>query len=259
MTKTKINVIGFNIAIILTLVCISCTPVNKINTNSRTNPNKSNTNLRENNKGLTGITKNFKNKSNGSEDLGYLNQKPTKDIISKLKALGKKLEAQKEQENTEIAKIASEHDFLNTFKVSSLDILIEDNIMQIKRMIYPSLNYNTKKIETLKEILENLKKNSQNYNIIGSFLYHVTWNIQYHLDNHLELINNHLDSLSQKEAEELLTSVETDMQLKQRLTKTLKATIDDYNNDVGNIKTDEEKLANHMDENYKDSSALKPI
>ncbi|WKC76664.1 complement regulator-acquiring protein [Borreliella valaisiana] len=261
MTKTKINRIKFNIATILTLVYISCTPVNKINTNNQINPKKSsNTNLREtNNSDLTGITKNFKNKSNGSEDLGYSIQKPKEDIIAKLKAIGKKLEAQKKLENTEIAKIASESDFLNTFKVSPYDILVEANLMQIKRMIYPSLNYDTKKIGTLKEIFEKLKKNTKKYNIIGIFIHHVSWNIQFHLDNHLESINTKLDTLSQKESEELLTAVETDMQLKQRFTKTLKATIEAYNNDVGNIKTDEEKLANHMDENYKDSSALKPI
>ncbi|WKC75745.1 complement regulator-acquiring protein [Borreliella valaisiana] len=265
MTKPKMNIIKFNIATILTLVCISCIPVNKINTNNPTNPKKSsNTNLRKtNNTELTRITKNFENKSNKSsnesEDLGSSNQKPKEDIISKLKAIGKKLEAQKEQENTEIAKIAAESDFLNTFKVGIYDLILEDTQMQIKRIIYSSLNYEIQKIETLKEILEKLKKNSQYQRIVGSFIHNISWSIQFKIDDCLESINDKLHTLDKEKSEILLIHTESSLKIKQRFAKTLNATIEAYNQNSENIKNNEEELAKHMNKNYQGFNSLNPI
>ncbi|WP_210374621.1 complement regulator-acquiring protein, partial [Borreliella garinii] len=79
------------------------------------------------------------------------------DIISKLKAISKKLQAQERKVNRKIAKIAdAKLDFLDTFQPSPHIIIPKDEKIVIKRIIYSSLNYEKQKINTLKEILEKL-------------------------------------------------------------------------------------------------------
>ncbi len=228
------------------MICISCA-VDKIDPES-----KSKTYSKES-------AKNFLNKS---QNLKPSNQKSLEkeDIISKLKAIGKKMEAQEKKDNTKIAKIAAEKfDFLDTFKIGSHDLMIKDNQMQIKRIIYSSLNYEKQKINTLKEILEKLKRNPKNTNILGKFMQHISWFIQYQINEHLKLIQDELYTLTHKEAKDLLISIESSLELKQRFKKTLNETIEAYNKNLNNIKSDEEALANHMNENYKDHEYLKPI
>ncbi len=247
LKKTKPDIIKLNvITIILSLICVSCA-VDKIDpkSKSKTNPKES--------------TKNFLNKS---QNLKPVNQKSLEeeDIISKLKAIGKKLEAQEKKDNTKIAKItAAKFDFLDTFKIGSYDLMIKDNQMQIKRIIYSSLNYERQKINTLKEILEKLKQNPKNTNILGKFINHISWFIQYQINEHLKLIQDKLYTLTYKEAKELLISIESSLKLKQRFIKTLNETIEAYNKNLNNINTDEEALANHMNKHYKDHEYLKPI
>ncbi len=63
-----------------------------------------------------------------------------------LEAIGKKLEAQKKQEDEGIAKITAEQsDFLDTFKIGPLELVVKENQIEMKRIIYSSLNYETKK------------------------------------------------------------------------------------------------------------------
>uniref|UniRef100_UPI001B346532 complement regulator-acquiring protein n=1 Tax=Borreliella valaisiana TaxID=62088 RepID=UPI001B346532 len=73
--------------------------------------------------------KNFLNKSQNPKPSNQksLEEEDDDDIISKLKAIGKKLEAQEKKDNTKIAKIAAEKfDFLDTFKIGSHDLMIKD-------------------------------------------------------------------------------------------------------------------------------------
>ncbi|MBB6043293.1 complement regulator-acquiring protein (plasmid) [Borreliella yangtzensis] len=253
MTNTKLNIIKLSIiTAILTLILISCAPVTKIDPN-----------LKEN-------THNFENASQESQDLGPLkktnqelepsNQKSRKTIISELEAIGNTLKDQDKQDNVQIAKIAAEkYDFLDTFKADPDEIIEKDTQLKIKKIIYSSLNYETQKIEILKEILEKLKTNPQHKKIVETFIYHLSWPIQFKIDDCLETINKQLHILDKENSEMLLIYLNDRLKLKQRFAKTLKATIDDYNNDVGNIKTNEEELANHMDANYKDFGSLNPI
>ncbi|ACN53294.1 complement regulator-acquiring protein (plasmid) [Borreliella spielmanii] len=245
MIKTKLNIIIINImTTILALICISCA-VNKINPK----PNK-----------YTNTTENSQDFENKSQDSNSFNQESLETILLELKAIGKKLEAQKEQEDTAIAKIISEQcDFLSTFKIGPYDLIVEENQTEIKRIIYSSLNYETQKINTLKEILEKLKKNNQYHTIVGSFINHISWRIQFRLSEHLKTIKDKLSTLSKKEAEETLLSAKHYLTLKQRFAKTLTATLEAYSQNSQQIKTDEEKLANHMNDNYKEFDSLKSI
>ncbi|WP_210381218.1 complement regulator-acquiring protein, partial [Borreliella valaisiana] len=113
----------------------------------------------------------------------------------------KDLEDQKDQEDTEIAKITNTQiDFLENFKSEPHDTISEDIEMKIKRIIYSSLNYEKQKIDTLKEILEKLKQNPKNTNILGKFMQHISWFIQYQINEHLKLIQDELNTLTHKEA-----------------------------------------------------------
>ncbi|WP_210381033.1 complement regulator-acquiring protein, partial [Borreliella garinii] len=87
----------------------------------------------------------------------------------------------------------------------------------------------------------------------------ISWFIQYQINEHLKLIQDELYTLTHKEAKDLLISIESSLELKQRFKKTLNETIEAYNKNLNNIKSDEEALANHMNENYKDHEYLKPI
>ncbi|MCD2375775.1 complement regulator-acquiring protein [Borreliella burgdorferi] len=248
MTKAKLNIIKINtIAMILTLICTSCAPFSKIDpkANANTKPKKI-TNPGEN-------TQNFEDKSG---DLSASDEKIMETIASELKAIGKELEDQKKEENIQIAKIAKEKfDFLSTFKVGPYDLIDEDIQMKIKRTLYSSLDYKKENIEKLKEILEILKKNSKHYNIIGRLIYHISWSIQFQIEQNLELIQNGVENLSQEESKSLLMQIKSNLEIKQRLKKTLNETLKVYNQ---NTQDNEKILAEHFNKYYKDFDTLKP-
>ncbi|MBB6208526.1 complement regulator-acquiring protein [Borreliella lanei] len=224
MTKNKLNKIKLNIiATILTLICISCA-VNPIDpkVNSRTD-------IKEN-----------VEKSGNPESLKQKSQEET--IVSKLEALGKKLETQKNQEIAKIAEI-KESDLIDTlaseikpFFFNTATEKTKTNVkMQIKRIIYSSLNYDKDKINNLKEILETLKDREDHKDIAIRFLYMTTLNIQEQLDNHLELIKkDKLNNLSEKELQELLIHVEFDLLLKEKFKKTLEKTVNEVYQEIQN-------------------------
>ncbi|WP_210360472.1 complement regulator-acquiring protein, partial [Borreliella garinii] len=173
--------------------------------------------------------------------------------ISKLENIGKGLEAQKKEEDTQVAKIAKsdgvQYDFLETFKLQRDDYFMFNAKMKLKRIIYPSLNYDTKKILALKEILETLDTD-KNRRIAGKFL-ETSRNIQLKLeDTYLKKIQDTLRTLSKKEAEKLLQDIKRDLKIKQNFAETLNATIDAYNKDVGGIRTNDEALAKHIKDKY---------
>ncbi|WP_210379167.1 complement regulator-acquiring protein, partial [Borreliella garinii] len=153
--------------------------------------------------------------------------------ISKLENIGKGLEAQKKEEDIQIAKsYGVQYDFLETFKLQRDDYFMFNAKMKLKRIIYPSLNYDTKKILALKEILETLDTD-KNRRVAGKFL-ETSRDIQLQLEDiHLKKIQDKLHTLSIKEAETLLQDVKRDLRIKQNFTKTLNATIDAYNKNVG--------------------------
>ncbi len=143
MKNNKLNMIKLNITTILSLMCISCSLIDQIDTKlkSLTNPKES--------------EKNFLNKSqnpklSNQESLEKEEEEEKKedddDIISKLKAISKKLQAQERKVNRKIAKIAdAKLDFLDTFQPSPHGIIPEDEKIVIKRIIYSSLNYEKQK------------------------------------------------------------------------------------------------------------------
>ncbi|WP_420740392.1 complement regulator-acquiring protein (plasmid) [Borreliella yangtzensis] len=255
MKKLNLHITKFNIiTIMLTLIYISCAHDNQ------TDPEfKDFADLKKN-------TQNFKNASDrfqnfGSSNRTYQNlkfeiEKSHRNTISKLKKIGEQLKADKEKENTEIAKIANtQFDFLETFKTSPDKVISKEDRIQLKRIIYSSLNYNTQKIETLKEILEKLNKNPQHQNIVDKFIHKISWGIQYLLSGSLAFIKDIKDGLhttSLEECEAILTSVNIGLRLKQRFETTLIATIEAYDKNYNNIKTNDEKLASYMNERYKD-------
>ncbi|SCW39020.1 lipoprotein [Borreliella japonica] len=196
-----------------------------------------------------------------SQKYEFLYQESQENGVSKLEKIGKILETEKKQEYAQIDNIATtQFDFLETFKLDSDDNISGDKRIQLKRIIYSSLNYDTNKIETLKEILEKLLKNYKHKNIAKEFIYDTSLGIQLNLDSRLEKITNKLLTLSQEESKQLLVNMKYDLKLKQRFAKTLNETIDAYNQNSQNIKTDDEKLANHMNENFKDfNSSLNPL
>ncbi|WKC89541.1 complement regulator-acquiring protein (plasmid) [Borreliella finlandensis] len=248
MTKAKLNIIKLNtIAMILTLICISCAPFSKIapKANANTKPKKI-TNPGEN-------TQNFEDKSG---DLSASDEKIMETTASELKTIGKELEDQKKEENIQIAKIAKEKfDFLSTFKVGPYDLIDEDIQMKIKRTLYSSLDYKKENIEKLKEILEILKKNSEHHNIIGRLIYHISWGIQFQIEQDLKLIQNGVENLSQEESKSLLMRIKSNLEIKQRLKKTLNETLKVYNQ---NTQDNEKILAEHFNQYYKDFDTLKP-
>ncbi len=87
MKNNKLNMIKLNITTILSLMCISCSLIDQIDTKlkSLTNPKES--------------EKNFLNKSQNPKPSNQksLEEEDDDDIISKLKAIGKKLKAQEKK------------------------------------------------------------------------------------------------------------------------------------------------------------------
>ncbi|WP_210361673.1 complement regulator-acquiring protein, partial [Borreliella valaisiana] len=120
-TNTKLNIIKLNIiTAILTLIFISCAPINKIGPKP-----KNYTNPKENTRNFKNASQDLEPSNQKNQDLGPSNQKSRETIISKLEAIGKKLKAQKEQENIEIAKIAQSN-FLNDFQINFYDTIRKD-------------------------------------------------------------------------------------------------------------------------------------
>ncbi|MCD2401626.1 complement regulator-acquiring protein [Borreliella bissettiae] len=268
MKNSKLNIIKLNvITAILTSICISCAPFGKVNPNKLKNPttskaskkvkrsnnsrNLKNLNSHTNSENSSENNKNFENESQNSKSSNQNSQEET--TISKLENIGKGLEAQKKEEDTQIAKIAKsdsvQYDFLETFKLQRDDYFMFHAKMKLKRIIYPSLNYDTKKILALKEILEKLNTD-KNRRVAGKFL-ETSRDIQLKLEDvHLKKIQDILRTLSKKEAETLLQDVKCDLKIKQNFAKTLNATIDAYNKNVGGIRTNDEALANHIKNKY---------
>ncbi|WP_210360189.1 complement regulator-acquiring protein [Borreliella garinii] len=272
MKNSKLNIIKLNvIAAILTSICISCAPFGNVNPNKLKNPTTSKTpkkvkrsnnsrnlkNRHTNSANSSENNKNLKNESQNSKSSNQHSQEET--TISKLENIGKDLEAQKRETNMQIAKIAKsdgvQYDFLETFKLERDDYFMFHAKMKLKRIIYSSLNYDTKKILVLKKILEKLDTD-KNRRIAGKFL-ETSRNIQLQLeDTHLKKIQDTLRTLSKKEAETLLQDVKRDLKIKQNFAKTLNATIDAYNKNVGGIKTNDEALAKHIKDKYSHPSDL---
>ncbi|MCD2331716.1 complement regulator-acquiring protein [Borreliella burgdorferi] len=276
MKNSKLNIIKLNvITAILTSICISCAPFGNVNPNKLKNPitsknlkktkrsnnsrNLKNTSNHTNSENLTGNStknpsennQNLENESQNSKSSNQNSQEET--TISKLENIGKGLEAQKKEEDTQIAKIAKsdsvQYDFLETFKLQRNDYFMFHAKMKLKRIIYPSLNYDTKKILALKEILEKLDTD-KNRRVAGKFL-ETSRDIQLKLEDvHLKKIQDILCTLSKKEAETLIQDVKCDLKIKQNFAKTLNATIDAYNKNVGGIRTNDEALANHIKNKY---------
>ncbi|WP_210361767.1 complement regulator-acquiring protein [Borreliella valaisiana] len=277
MKNSKLNIIKLNvITAILTAICISCAPFGNVNPNKLKNPttsktpkkvkrsnnsrNLKNTSNHTNSENCTYVrtenssenNKNLENEYQNSKSSNQNSQEET--TISKLENIGKGLEAQKKEENTQIAKMATyvrtKYDFLETFKLKRDDYFMFHAKMQLKRIIYPSLNYDTKKILALKEILEKLDTEDNNRRVASKFL-ETSKDIQLHLeDTYLKKIQDALRTLSKKEAETLLQAVKDDLKIKQNFAKALNATIDAYNKNVGDIKTNDEALANHINDKY---------
>ncbi|WPM06424.1 complement regulator-acquiring protein (plasmid) [Borreliella sinica] len=254
MTKNKLNIIKLNIiTTILTLTCISC-DANKIDPQL-----KRQINPKETAKNLQNKPQDSKSSSQKSQDSKSSSQKSQDPIVLKLKTIGKSMKAQKEKEHTQIANINAQFDFLDTFKINPQDSISKDKQLLIKRIIYSSLNYDTSKIATLKEILEKLIKNDQHKNIAERFINHTSWSIQFHLDSNLDSIENELSTLNQENSRWLLIQTEYQLKEKQRFVKALNETIEAYNQNHQNIKTDAAKLASHMNEYFKDTTTLKPL
>ncbi|WP_420025346.1 complement regulator-acquiring protein (plasmid) [Borreliella yangtzensis] len=268
MKNSKLNIIKINvITAILTLICLSCAPFGNVNPNKLKNSTtskiskkvKRNNNSR-NLKNLNSHTnaesslendKNLENESQNSKSSNQNSQEET--TISKLENIGKDLEAQKKEEDIQIAKIAksdgAQYDFLETFKLKNDDVFMFHAKMTLKGIIYPSLNYDTKKILALKEILEKLDTD-KNQIVAGNFL-KTSRDIQQRLEDvYLKKIQNVLRTLSKEEAERLLQDVERNLKIKQNFIKTLNATIDAYDKNVGGIRTNDEALASHMRDKY---------
>ncbi len=291
MKKEKLNIIKLNIiAMILTLICTSCAPFSKIdpkaneNTNlgKNTNPEKT-TNLRKNidlekNTNLgkntnpektTNLRKNIdlekntnpeENTQNFEDEFDdfrsyYENLMGTTD--SKLKEIGKKLETQNNKYNIQIDKITKEQlDFLDNFVSHAT---LENEKMLLKKMIYSSLDYKKENIETLKTILETLKNNHENTNMINSFLYYSALGIQIHLDKHLQSINEELETQSKEDLEMLLELLKFELQLKEMFKKGLKETLEAYRQNTNNIKDNAEALAEHFNKYCQSLDSFEPI
>ncbi|MDO7256752.1 complement regulator-acquiring protein [Borreliella burgdorferi] len=267
MKNFKLNTIKLNvITAILTLICISCAPFGNVNPNKLKNPitsknlkktkrsnhsrNLKKTNSHTNSENSAENNQNLENESQNSKSS---NQNPQEETaISKLEKIGKDLEAQKKEKDTQIEKISNDaqYDFLENFKLHNYDYFMHNTKMTLKKIIYSSLNYEKEKILTLKEILEKLDTEDNNRRIAGQFL-ETSRDIQLQQEDLiLKKIQDTLQTLSKEKAEELLQHAERDLKIKQNFVKALNATIDAYNKNSDNIKTDVEALANHMKKKY---------
>ncbi|ACN53449.1 complement regulator-acquiring protein (plasmid) [Borreliella spielmanii] len=267
MKKNILNIIKLNIiTAILTLICISCAPLDNVNPNklkSHTNPRKlkktksrtNSTNLEKNNQNLKNESQNLKhlaennqNLKNGPQNPKYSNQNSQEKILlSKLEKIDKDLKDQKKQEDIQIANIDAQDDFLETFKLQRDEVFMHITKMILKRIIYSSLNYEKEKILLLKEILEKLDNNEQDRRIARTFL-ETSRDIQLLIE---KIHSISIQDISKKEAEELLEDGERSLKAKQNFAKTLSATIDAYSKDFNNLKTNLKNLATpHIKDKY---------
>ncbi|WP_267502861.1 complement regulator-acquiring protein [Borreliella garinii] len=262
MKNNKLNMIKLNITTILSLMCISCSLIDQIDTKL-----KSLTNPKESEKNFLNKSQNPKPSNQESLEKKEEEKKEEKedddDIISKLKAISKKLKAQERKVNRKIAKIAAAKlDFLDTFQPSPHGIIPKDEKIVIKKIIYASLNYNTQKINTLKEILEKLYQYIDHERVLPLlmyFLHGTAFFIQKEIEGCLELIQNRLHNLKQNEFELLHEALEKSLTLKQKFAKKLNETIEAYNQNLHNIKNDMEELAWKIHEVCEELGTLRPI
>ncbi|WP_336512978.1 complement regulator-acquiring protein [Borreliella burgdorferi] len=179
LNTTKLSIIVAT----LTLICISCavSPMAP-EVNSYTNTKEDTENLK-----------------NASGDINSLSQKSLKEVtIAKLKEFGNKLTAQKNEETTKIEKITAEKesDLLETLDSKIQPVYFtkpetteetKNNVkMQIKRIIYSSLDYDKGEIKKLKEIIEKVKGKDGGEYMIIDLLYGKALDIQTQIDKHLE-------------------------------------------------------------------------
>ncbi|WNY69179.1 complement regulator-acquiring protein [Borreliella lusitaniae] len=241
MRKLKINMIKLNIIkVALALICISCAP--------------DGTPSSELNSKISKEIKDF----NPAKNQEYY-KKPKALKLETAPEYLKYLEDQKNEEDEKIAKIDSSSDFLKTFEVSS-DIdhrlkLDQDNRMRLKRIIYSSLDYETQKIDTLKEILEKLKEQTfnQKNEKIKDFFAQIVIGMQKAIDNNTASLEKNKNS-NQKEKEEekkdALMGAKELLNKKEEFAKRLNTIIQAYKQNHENIQKDMQKLANYIHEHY---------
>ncbi|WNZ69237.1 complement regulator-acquiring protein (plasmid) [Borreliella garinii] len=271
MKNNKLNMIKLNITTILSLMCISCSLIDQIDTKlkSLTNPKESEKNFLNKSQNPKLSNQESLEKEEEEKEKEKEKEKEEKedddddDIISKLKAISKKLQAQERKVNRKIAKIAdAKLDFLDTFQPSPHGIIPEDEKIVIKRIIYSSLNYEKQKINTLKEILEKLYQYIDHERVLPLlmyFLHRTAFFIQKEIEGCLELIQNRLHNLKQNEFELLHETLEKSLTLKQKFAKKLNETIEAYNQNLHNIKNDMEELAWKIHGVCEELGTLRPI
>ncbi len=226
----KLNIIK----VALALICISCAP--------------NGTPSSELNSKISQEIKDF----NPAKNQEYY-KKPKALKLETIPEYLKYLEDQKNEEDEKIAKISSSSDFLSTFEVSSNNSskfkLDKDNLMRFKRIIYSSLNYETQKINTLKEILEKIKEKTakQKNEKIKDFFTQIAVGMQKAIEKSTVDMKNKKNS-NQEEKETVLTRVKELLNTKEEFTKRLNVIIQAYNQNHNNIQTDEEKLADYIHE-----------
>ncbi|MCD2401437.1 complement regulator-acquiring protein [Borreliella bissettiae] len=260
MTTTKLNAINLNIiTVVLTLICISCAPLSKIDPKATGNTKLKKTSKLNKNTNL----EKAQNPEDSSGDFKPSDQEFIKAEESELKEIGKKLEDQKKEETTQLTKIAKEESSLLDPYISAHGGLSndEDRIL-LKRMLYSILDYKKENIETLKEILKKLICNSEiDPKISGIFLHRTTRGIQLQLENHLKSINEKLGTQSKanskEDLKELIVRVKTDLQLKERFKKALNETLEAYRKNTNNIK-DNKILAEHFNQYFKEFDTYRP-
>ncbi|WP_234930188.1 complement regulator-acquiring protein, partial [Borreliella garinii] len=113
----------------------------------------------------------------------------------------------------------------------------------MKRIIYSSLYYNATRVKTLTRILEKLHAHDEHNIIVTRLLYPIALGIQLQLESCLENITKDESHSPNQRTEELLEFARNDLNRKDRFVKVLNKTINDYNRNSGEIKTDIEKLA----------------
>ncbi|WNY67345.1 complement regulator-acquiring protein [Borreliella lusitaniae] len=242
MIKLKLNMIKLNIIkVALALICISCAP--------------NGTPSSELNSKISQEIKDF----NPAKNQEYY-KKPKALKLETIPEYLKYLEDQKNEEDEKIAKISSSSsDFLNTFEVSSDNDskfkLDTGNLMRFKRIIYSSLNYETQKINTLKEILGKIKekKTKQKNEKIKDFFAQIAVGMQKAIEkSNVDMENKKNSNQEEKDAEEekdaALKRTKELLNSKEEFTKRLNVIIQAYNQNHNNIQTDEEKLADYIDE-----------
>ncbi|WKC84008.1 complement regulator-acquiring protein (plasmid) [Borrelia sp. CA_690] len=260
MTTFELKIIKINIiTAILTFICISCAPVNTVEPKINDHTNSQ------------GGSENSKNESGDLKPANQEHQKDEKDskrqnTILKLKEIGKTLENQKKKEKEEQEKIkklnTEDYNFTNVLDDKALYFLEKANLetkMQIKRILYSSLDYNTDEIKKLKEIFDQIIKTSQGKEkeLALTYLLQTAEFIQSQLDEHLKTIKMLLDYLNQKDLEDLIIHIEYGLKLKAEFAKQLKETVTKFNNEAqkkfeknGDFIWNASEALEHIKENY---------